>query len=84
MSYDDKLKCIAEETYVIAIERFLVPKDWKYPAKLAYMKALKKVCTTLCSGWFREFAICNYPQIVDLFDKQKILSVKLQLEKETS
>jgi hypothetical protein len=84
LSYDDKLKCIAEETYVIAIERFLVPKDWKYPAKLAYMKALKKVCTTLCSGWFRDCAIDNYPKILDLFDKNKIISVKLQLEKETS
>jgi hypothetical protein len=29
------------------------------------------VCTTLCSGWFRDYAIDNYPQLVSVFNKQK-------------
>ena len=76
LSYEDKCKCVAEETFVIAIERFLVPKNWKYPYKLAYIKSLDKVCTTLCSGWFRDFAIDNYPQIFQLFNENKINLVK--------
>lgn len=78
-SYEDKNKCVAEETMVIAIERFLVPNDWNFPPKLAYFKALKKVCTTLTSGWFRDHAIDNYPEIINLFDNNRILSVKSQL-----
>ncbi len=79
LSYDDKCKCVAEESYVIAIERYMVPRDWYYAPKLAYIKSLERVCTTLCSGYFRDFAIDNYPQIVNLFDQQKILDVKCLL-----
>lgn len=75
-----KLKCVAEETHVIATERFLVPTNFKTPYKLAYMKALKKVCTTLTSGWFRDFAIDNYPSILELFDRTKINNVRNQLK----
>lgn len=77
----DQLKCIAEEAYVIATERFLVPKDWDYPAKLAYMKALNKICTTLCSGYFRDAAIDNYPSLVLMFDQPKIDKVKSTIER---
>ena len=79
LSYDDKCKCVAEETYVIAIERFMVPSNWTHYTKLSYIKALQKVCTTLTSGWFRDFAIDNYPQIIDLFDIDKFNNAKLVL-----
>jgi len=81
LSYRQKVKCVAEETQVIATERFLVPKDWEYPAKAAYMKALQKVCTTLTSGWFRDFALDNYPSVVELFSKDKFNEVRSKLEK---
>lgn len=81
LTHEDKLKCIAEETYVIATERFLVPKDWNYPMKLAYAKALQKVCTTLCSGWFREKAIDHYPVLLQMIDENKFLEVKEKLSK---
>ena len=68
LTYWQQLECVAEETLVIAIERFMVPKDWQYNSKLAYMKALRKVCTTLTSGWFRDFAIDNYPVIRNYYD----------------
>ena len=75
----EKTRCVAEETYVIAIERFMVPSNWKTPAKLAYMKALNKVCTTLCSGWFRDWAIDHYPDVLELFSHQKFSGVKQEL-----
>lgn len=76
LTHQEKLQCIAEETYVIAIERFLVPNDWRYAAKLAYLKSLNKVCTTLCSGWFRDYAIDHYPELFLMFSESKILNCK--------
>lgn len=79
-TYEEKCQCVAEETYVIAIERFLVPTDWKHYTKLAYVKSLHKVCTTLTSGWFRDFAIDNYPYIFNLFDNEKLKNIKNMLK----
>lgn len=67
LPYEDKVRCVAEETSVIAVERWLVPSEWKHYKKLAYYKALNKVCTTLTSGWFRDFAIDNFEAIVNLY-----------------
>lgn len=80
LSHDDKLKCIQEEAYVIATERFLVRNNWDYPMKLAYLKALGKICTTLCSNWFRDYAIDHYPELVQNYDENKILKTKAILE----
>jgi hypothetical protein len=71
-----KLRCVAEETYVIAIERFMVPNQWEFSPKQAYHTALKKVCTTLTSGWFRDYALDNYPEVMALFDIRKFSDVK--------
>jgi hypothetical protein len=76
LTHKERLECIAEETQVIATERFLVPKDFNFPFKLAYMKALNKVCTTLCSGWFRDYAIDYYPEILNLFNESRFEKVK--------
>jgi hypothetical protein len=75
-SHQERSQCTAEEVYVIAIERFMVPNDWKFPSKLAYMKALDKVCTTLTSGWFRAYAIDNYPELFNMYDEEKFNQVK--------
>jgi hypothetical protein len=79
LHHEDKIKCIAEEAHVIAIERFMVPNSWKYPSKLAYIKAVDKVCTTLCSGWFRDYAIDHYPEVVQSFNQDKFNYVKKEL-----
>lgn len=55
LSYDDKVKCALEETYVIATERF---RD--KPPRLAKMKALKNLITSATKGWFNLFLIENY------------------------
>lgn len=68
LSHAQMVRCVFEEATVIAIERFMVPKNWAYPPKLAYMRAVRMICTHLCSGWFRDFAIDNYPQVIDSFD----------------
>lgn len=67
LSYQGKCKCVSEEVIVTALERFVIP-NLNYSTKHAYLRALDKVCTTMCSGWFRDFAIDNYPQIIELYN----------------
>jgi len=64
LSHDDKIKCIREEAFVIAIERYLLIKK-NYPSKFAFANAVTRICTTLCSGWFRDFAIENWREIIE-------------------
>ena len=80
LSQTQKLQCVAEETYVIATERFMVPNNWDFATKRAYYHALKKVCTTLTSGWFRDFAIDNFPQVYSLYEGAKFYQVQAHLE----
>lgn len=77
---EDKTKCVAEECYVIAMERFLIRNNWEYSYKGAYYQAVKKVCTTLTSGWFRDHAIDHFPEVMNLFDKDKLNQLKGQLQ----
>ena len=49
----------------IALERYLIPmisKDQEY----SYRSALVRICTSLTKGWFRQFAIDNYPRLSNL------------------
>lgn len=81
LPYEDKVKCAAEETFVIAAERFMIPNDWNYPAKRAWYNATKKLCTTLTSGWFRDFSIDNFEQIYNMFDEDKFKDLRSKLER---
>lgn len=63
-------RCAAglEESYVLAIERSLVPFPGALTPRQAFLKALEKVCTSITSGWFREFCWENYRQIASMYD----------------
>lgn len=82
-SNEEKIQCVLEECYVIALERKVIPS--KVSGKVqnhfnAVRWALYRVCTTLCSGWFRQFAIDNYYEIlnsinndyVSVFERRKL------------
>ncbi len=93
LNYEDKIKCIHEEAFVIALERKIIPmlfqKGDLYTKEKAVKWALMRICTTLASGWFREFAIENYFQIVNrinyifidnFFEKYENNTIKLYTE----
>lgn len=66
LSYEEQVQCIQEEGYTIALERYIIPQ---YGEKCndffdCYKRAVKRICTTLCSGWFRDFAIENYDKAI--------------------
>ena len=71
LPYDHRIKCVQEEAYVIALERYIIPKNMKYwDAYWCYKRSLRRICTTLCSGFFREFAIHHYVDIVNAYDEE--------------
>jgi len=76
-----KVWCVLEEVYVIALERKVLPwmfdpgepKTAKYySAKQAFDWALMRVCTTLCDGFFREFAVRAYNLIQEQYDPEYV------------
>jgi hypothetical protein len=77
MSHEEKFQCVAEEASVIAIERHILPFKLDAatntkPLFLAYKWALYRICTTLCSGWFRRFAINNYYEVLNMYNQEKL------------
>ena len=67
LSDEDKTKCVQEECRTISLERKLIPswnKGETYPIRFAYAYAAERVCTTLCSGWFRDWAIEHWPDVM--------------------
>ena len=55
-----RIRGVREEAMVLALERSLIPFPGKMTPVQAYKFALMKVCTSITSGWFREFAWEHY------------------------
>lgn len=62
-----QLNSVVEESAVLAIERSLVPFPGAMNHKQAWLFALSKVCSSIASGWWREFAYFNVPAILKLY-----------------
>jgi hypothetical protein len=64
MSERERLRCVIEEASVLALERSIIPSIYLGEpfrgAKWAYEYALYKICTTITSGWFRDYCIERY------------------------
>lgn len=75
-SFEDKCKCVLEEAYVIALERKILPALFGGQPFLSSIEsiewALMRICTTLCSGWFRQFATDNYLKIHDMYNRNYV------------
>jgi hypothetical protein len=66
-----KLQAGVEESTVLALERSLIPHPGAWTEDYAFEFALGKVCTSITSGWFREFCWENYDQIMCLYKARK-------------
>lgn len=66
LSDQEKLAAVFEESCVLAIERSLIPHPGVKTPVQAFEMALEKVCTSITSGWFREFAWENYYNVRNL------------------
>jgi hypothetical protein len=65
MSRNDKFATVYEEAAVLALERSVIPHNTN-PDK-AFLKALEKVCTSISSGWWREWAYKHYYSVLGLY-----------------
>lgn len=64
-----RLYGVYEEACVLALERSQIPYDFKPDPRKSFEKALMKVCTSITSGWFREYAWKNYDEVISLYEK---------------
>jgi hypothetical protein len=64
-----RLYGVYEESCVLALERSQIPFPDASPRK-SFEYALMKVCTSITSGWFREFAWENYDKVLDIYEKE--------------
>jgi hypothetical protein len=59
---------VVEEALVLALERSQIPfRDRNINPDASFMMALEKVCTSITSGWFREFAWENFDRCVNVY-----------------
>lgn len=62
-----RLLGVLEEILVLALERSQVPNDYKVDRRWSFNKAHEKVCTSITSGFFREFAYDNYDKVQAMY-----------------
>lgn len=63
-----RLAGVYEETCVLALERSQIPNNFEnVKPEHSFMMALEKVCTSITSGWFREYAWENYHKVVAMY-----------------
>lgn len=66
--YQVKLLSVYEESCVLAIERSLVPFPNNLTPTKAFKLALMKCCTSIASGYWREFAYEHHDEVIDLYN----------------
>jgi hypothetical protein len=62
-----RLAGVVEEALVLALERSLIPHPGVLSPEKAFMLALSKVCTSITSGYFRQFAYENGLDVIALY-----------------
>lgn len=69
VSEEIRMAGVLEESFTLAIERSLLPYPGTWTSDFAFKFALAKVCTSITSGFFRQFAFENLFKIIDLYNK---------------
>jgi hypothetical protein len=63
-----RLYSVLEEVQVLALERSQVPFHRTPDPRWSFNKAHEKVCTSITSGWWREFAWENYHAVQKMYE----------------
>ena len=59
-----RINGVLEEALVLALERIQIPNNYSVDKDKSFLFALEKVCTSITSGWFREYAWEHYDDVV--------------------
>lgn len=62
LSYEDKIKLFKEEVFATALERIVIPKNYRCSPMQAYAWALRRTITSLTKGWSAQFMVENFDQ----------------------
>lgn len=68
LSEDVRLNGVLEEAQVLALERSQIPFRGKVSPRRSFDIALMKVCTSITSGWFREYAWENFHKVEEMYE----------------
>jgi hypothetical protein len=60
LSWADQIKLFREEIYATALERWMIPSDYRFSPAKAYFLALRKTITSLTKGVSSRFIIDNF------------------------
>jgi hypothetical protein len=63
LEYEDKVRLVREEVYATALERIMIPKNYKHPSMSAYSWALKKTITSFWKGRWALWVVLNYKAV---------------------
>ena len=74
LDHEIQLAAVYEEACVLALERSVIPHG--VDQAIAFKMALEKVCTSITSGRFREFAWNNYHEVLEFKDKQPLYTLE--------
>lgn len=58
--FDTQVKLFREEIYATALERWVIPSNYRVSPRWAYAQALRKTITSLTKGWSSKFLVCQY------------------------
>lgn len=64
LSHEDKIKLVKEEVFATALERLIIPADYRYNQRQAYMWALRKLITSFSKGWFPLWVVENFTEFL--------------------
>lgn len=81
LPYQYQVQAVQEEAYTIALERYIIPQVEGFEDYFScYKRAVLRICTTLCSGWFRDFAIENYTKAIEWYNPNFVEIFKKAVE----
>lgn len=80
---ETRLLGVLEECYVLALERSQIPHPGASSPRDSFRRALRAVCTTVTSGWFREFAYEHYYNVLRLYRDDYVQRFQAALERGT-
>lgn len=75
-----KIKAVIEESAVLALERSIIPHPGVLNPEQAWRLAFSKVCSSITSGWFREWAYENAIECLKAYPKDYVDKFNYGLE----
>lgn len=63
MTDEDKNRLVREEVYATALERRLIPENFRLHPRVAYDFALRRTITSFSKGWFPLYIVENYGEL---------------------